>query len=212
MKECTICRETKSLDEFYSQKKTKKDGTLYLYYNPECKECTKKKSSLRIKNNPEKHREACRKNNKTPKRRKEFKERARKNREKGYFGEYYKNNKEKFQEYNLKRRTNKEHEITKYEWAYCKTYFNHSCAYCGLPFNKHKEIYKQDLHREHVDPSGSNKIDNCIPSCQPCNSSKNTRIIDDWYNEDNDNFSKERLEKIHRWLNGDYKLSAKENN
>jgi hypothetical protein len=61
-----------------------------------------------------------------------------------------------------------------------------------------------DLHREHVDHQGDNDLSNCIPACMSCNASKGQYNIYEWYNEENDNFSSERLDKIHKWLSEDY--------
>lgn len=99
----------------------------------------------------------------------------------------------------------KTHEITNEEWLLCKEYFNNSCAYCGISYENHKKIYNQDLHKEHVNHVGSNKLDNCVPSCKICNSSKKDKEFLSWYNEDNVVFTKERIDKIHNWLNEDYK-------
>jgi len=45
-KQCSICGKLKSLTEFYSQKKYSKKRGEYFYYNPECRECTKREASL----------------------------------------------------------------------------------------------------------------------------------------------------------------------
>lgn len=68
-----------------------------------------------------------------------------------------------------------------------------------------------DLHKEHVDDSGANDLSNCVPSCQSCNSSKNIFSLEEWYTEDNLNFTEERLSKIYRWLNEDYLKYIKQN-
>lgn len=105
----------------------------------------------------------------------------------------------------------KTHEISNSEWLNCKRYFNNSCAYCGLHEDEHFIIYagqpkKTDLHKEHVDHTGSNKLDNCVPSCQVCNSSKWAFELEEWYNEENPKFDMKRLNRIHKWLDDDYKL------
>ncbi|MFS0643778.1 HNH endonuclease [Siminovitchia sp. 179-K 8D1 HS] len=106
----------------------------------------------------------------------------------------------------------KSHEISEEEWLLCKQYFNSSCAYCGLHEDDHYIIYagapkKTDLHKEHVDHDGSNKIDNCVPSCQTCNSKKWAFTLDEWYTEENEHYSEERLNKILRWTEKDHKLA-----
>lgn len=44
-KVCNRCEESKSLSEFYSQRKVNKEGNEYDYYRPDCKECASKKAS-----------------------------------------------------------------------------------------------------------------------------------------------------------------------
>ena len=51
-KECSVCKEVKPLEDFYNQKKKKKDGTEYVYHRPDCKDCTNKKSLKWNQNNP----------------------------------------------------------------------------------------------------------------------------------------------------------------
>jgi hypothetical protein len=74
-------------------------------------------------------------------------------------------------------------------------------------FRKYNEnIIKSDFHKEHVNHEGSNYLDNCVPSCIVCNSSKARKQLNDWYNEDNPIYSEERLNKILKWINDDYAL------
>jgi HNH endonuclease len=125
--------------------------------------------------------------------------------------EYYYENREKFMEYRSKR-ANKIHDIDKNEWEACKDYFDNSCAYCGLTEEKAKEMQGQYLHKEHVDHEGLNDLSNCVPVCKSCNSSKRDYHVDEWYNENNANFTKERLELIKHWLDTDHlKYKTKEN-
>jgi hypothetical protein len=39
-----------------------------------------------------------------------------------------------------------------------------------------------------------------------CNSKKWAFTLEEWYNEENENYDKERLHKIIKWLEEDYKL------
>ena len=112
---------------------------------------------------------------------------------------------EKVKEHNQYRYQHKKHEISKKEWNSCKQYFNYKCAYCGMTEEDHKKIVNQQLHKEHVNHFGSNGLENCVPSCKTCNSSKHTYELDEWYNEKNPNFTQERLNKIKAWMNNDYK-------
>jgi len=134
--------------------------------------------------------------------------------------EWAKNNPHKTAKYN-KYRYHKKHNITNKQWINCKNYFMNdkgewSCAYCGLPINEHYQNYSGvskncDFHKEHVDDEGSNELDNCVPSCQSCNSSKRQYKLETWYNPNNKRrggkvFSEERLNKIINWITKDYKL------
>lgn len=54
---------------------------------------------------------------------------------------------------------------------------NGHCAYCGSQL----DLY--DFVVEHVTPrcdGGSNRIDNLMPSCSPCNSSKGRKSVDEF--------------------------------
>lgn len=123
-------------------------------------------------------------------------------------------------QYNKERELHKKHKISKKQWIACKDYFKNEkgewcCAYCGLPISQHFRLYNgvlklQDLHKEHFDHEGSNEIDNCIPSCQSCNSSERKFSFDKWYIPDNKRlkvgvYNEERKNKILKWINEDHK-------
>ena len=104
---------------------------------------------------------------------------------------------------------NKKHNISNEEWELCKQYFNHQCAYCGLNIEEHYikfngKIQLGDFHKEHFDHNGSNELDNCVPSCKECNSSKGDKEFEYWY-KIHPKFTYERLNKISKWLDKDYK-------
>lgn len=207
---CNRCKEEKDLSEFYSQKKISKKKGEYIYYHPECKECTKKASDKWSKENKDKRSISNAKYHKTDngKEKKRLADERRKKR--GWMLTWQRSNTDKIRNYNKNRVENKTHTITEKEWEECKKYFNHRCAYCGLPIEEHYKMWRGDLkyidlHKEHIDHQGSNDLSNCVPSCQSCNSSKWIYDINEWYNENNENFSLERLERIHNWLNEDYK-------
>lgn len=94
----------------------------------------------------------------------------------------------------------KTHNITETEWNVCKRYFNYECAYCGMTEEEHKLLYNEQLHKEHVINNGSNKLDNCIPACKSCNSSKHYYDIDEWYNTNNPIYNRRRYNKIKQWM------------
>jgi hypothetical protein len=127
------------------------------------------------------------------------------------YRKWQQNNPDKIKDY---REKHGEHRMSSQEWKDCKEYFNNECAYCGLPVDKHYNRFKgemrlTDFHKEHVDHQGANDLSNCIPSCKACNSSKHTEKLEDWYSRQAF-YNEEKLDKIHNWLNEDYKLYIKE--
>jgi len=115
----------------------------------------------------------------------------------------------------MKNRQHKNHNITKGEWESCKKYFDYKCAYCGFPIEDHYRIYagklqKIDLHKEHVDHEGSSDLSNCVPSCKTCNDFKHKFELDEWYNKYNINYTKERYDKIIKWITEDYEQYIEE--
>lgn len=65
--------------------------------------------------------------------------------------------------------------LTKYQWEEIKKYFNGACAYCGR---------KSPLTVDHVLPvtkGGELSINNVVPACKSCNSSKATHTLMEWY-------------------------------
>lgn len=206
-KTCFQCGKTKSVEDFYSQNKTKTTGEKYVYYPPNCKECTIKNSHRWQQRNPEKHLASNRKfyKNNGELARKNSKERNARWRDGGGLRKWQKTNKDKLQVY---KESHRHHNISAEEWITCKEYFNNSCAYCGLPTDEHYifrlgEKVKSDLHKEHVEHNGENDITNCVPSCKSCNSSKSTFSLEDWYIEENSNYCEDRLHKIYQWLEND---------
>jgi hypothetical protein len=128
------------------------------------------------------------------------KKKANKMREEGKQKEWRQNNPDRIREYNKDRTMNKKHEITDQEWFDCLDFFNNSCAYCGLTEQKQIELFGEQFHKEHVIHNGSNYIDNCVPSCTSCNTSKHDSEFNEWYNKNNPNFTQKRLNKIIKWM------------
>lgn len=59
------------------------------------------------------------------------------------------------------------------EWRARLAEFAGLCRYCGAPATT----------RDHVIPisrGGTDNIDNIAPACQPCNSSKGTKMLGEW--------------------------------
>lgn len=197
---CNTCEKwlPMNTDYFYKNKSNKSDG-----FHTWCKVCAVKKSEKRMYENYEEHKEAVNRYHQTEEGKKKDREGSKRQRENGYQKQYMQNNKDKLYIYGLKRRMNKSHEITDDEWNNCKMYFNNCCAYCGIGEKDAKEQQGHYLHKEHVKHDGANDITNCIPSCRSCNSQKWTFSLEDWFNDSNSNYTYERLNKIHQWLEKD---------
>lgn len=197
-KKCSECHKNKNLNEFYSRKsKSKKKGE-YIYYHPECKTCTKKRSYEWYSDNKEHYEAVIRKKyNQTDKFKKA--EAASAIRHKGYRRKYRQINKSKMVAYRMNRE-HKKHDITEAEWLACKEYFNYCCAYCAMTEECSLIENKQQLHKDHAINEGENDISNCLPSCRSCNSSKKQNDWDNWFNEENKRFSIERYLRISHWL------------
>lgn len=202
LKKCSICGELKGLESYYSQNKKYANGNPYVYYPPYCKDCTSKKAVQWYFDNTEQHEKNRENYRKTKKYRKTIEKW--KPFMKEYEKQWRKENPDKLKEYNLYREMNKKHEITEKEWSNCKEYFNFECAYCGLSEEKHRKIYNQQLHKEHVDHNGANDLSNCVPACKSCNSKKHNFKLEDWYIPEIEIFNLFRLNRIYKWLNDDY--------
>lgn len=96
------------------------------------------------------------------------------------------NNPEKRREENRKRRNNKykaKGYHTEQEWQQKKREYNYCCAYCGI---KEKDLIKKykckkwwNLTEDHIIPitkNGTDYINNIVPACIGCNSSKKNKI------------------------------------
>lgn len=206
-KQCNRCEAWfPCTDEyFYKTNSTGGDG-LFNY----CKVCHKKKSTEYNREHPEMRKESNKKNHAKPHVKAKQKISNYKRLKSGKCKEWQQNNPEKLKQYH-ERYSNKKHKINKKEWESCKEYFNNTCAYCGLPIEEHYnkfngELRLTDFHREHVNCNGSDDLSNCVPSCKECNTQKHTDSLEQWYNEKNLKFNQERLDKIHNWINEDYKL------
>lgn len=198
---CSMCEQWKicTLEFFYANKSNKSDGL-----NPYCIPCTGKKNLQWQYDNYDRWKAIVSKNDKTERKRKLHREVERKRRGEGKSKEWYENNKDKHKEM-MQKRENKLSEFrkpTSSEWKYIKKYFYNTCAYCGLTEERHRIDFDQQLHKEHIidihNDSSPKGLDNLIPSCKTCNSSKHDRDMEEWFQE-RDFFSKERLEKIYEY-------------
>ena len=212
---CTKCNVTYPATEeyFYKQKyTTKTKGTFYKLTHP-CRNCRREEAAKKYHENREEDNERSklwRQNNKQQY--KEIQKRKSKNRKEEdqvIQKEWRKNNKEKTKEYN-DRYKEKQFKLKTSEWDGCKEYFNNSCAYCGINELEAKNTQGKNLNKEHAMNKGQNDLSNCLPSCTTCNSSKHMDDYTNWFIPENEVFEQERLNKIHKWLEEDYKLYIKD--
>ena len=114
-----------------------------------------------------------------------------------YTVRYRRDNAEKFQRYAQKHEARKRMlpmDYTAKQWEETKTYFNNKCAYCGE---------EKILTQEHVVPlskGGEYTVNNIIPACGNCNSSKKNQDFFKWYQRYK-HYSKRREQKILKYLN-----------
>jgi hypothetical protein len=169
--------------------------------SPTCIECDKKRSQKNKHDNPVRTLEHSRKQYK--KRTKYFEERNIREREylKNNLDRFYENNPDKAKEYAQKHR---QHDISTKEWIDCLKYFDYSCAYCGVSEEESKKKYGQRLHKDHKDSDGYNDLRNAVPSCRRCNDKKLKKVMEEWFKKQ-DFFSIDKLNKIIKWCNEDYK-------
>lgn len=86
------------------------------------------------------------------------------------------------------------YEFTEDDWKSAKEYFNNECAYCGCK--------KVKLTKDHFIPlnkGGTFSIDNIIPCCQKCNSSKKDLDFKNWY-KSNEFYDENRELKVYKYL------------
>lgn len=180
-----------------------------MYYPPYCKVCTGNKYKQWINENRDRKRERDREWVKKP----ENVPKVRRNQKlyikRGKRKQWDEKNKDKLKGYIEYKSMHATHTITNEEWENCKNYFNYRCAYCGLLIEEHWVKFNKgwilgDFHRDHVDHEGANDLSNCVPACKSCNSRKWKFKINDWYNEENKNYTHERMSKIIKWLSEDF--------
>lgn len=203
MRRCRGCGVIKPLESnYYGQWVYPKTKKKYFNYQGKCKKCISKQNVKWQRKNIEKtrdfKREWGRRNTDITR------YHARKPQRKEYMKVWRKENPDKIKQYNFYRQMNKHHDITEREWKSCKEHFDNSCAYCGISDGMAKERYGNYLHKDHADHDGSNNLNNCIPACKSCNSSKHNFVLEDWYLE-SESFSEGRLNKINNWLSSEYK-------
>ncbi|NFI95603.1 HNH endonuclease [Clostridium botulinum] len=198
---CTKCERKLPISAFYKDKKTK------CGYRSQCKECIKiynktgkelkeynnkyyEENKERLRETRKKyyeehkeyffnHRKKYYKDNKTKKLNLSKKWREN-NREKvaAYSRKWAKNNLVKIRIKNQRRLAKKKQiyaNFTEEQWRKIKNAFNNKCAYCG------QELPLSQEHFVPLSKGGEYTLNNIIPSCRHCNSSKCNKDFFDWY-------------------------------
>lgn len=99
------------------------------------------------------------------------------------------------------KRHNGVQELTQQEWEMCKAYFDGKCCYCG----QEKELTKD--HLEPLSAGGKMTLDNIVPACQSCNSSKKDNQWAQWFTS-SPHFDRGRYEKICLYLDFAIKMKG----
>lgn len=85
------------------------------------------------------------------------------------------------------------YDLTEDDWIAAKKYFNNECAYCGA---------KTKLTKDHFIPlikGGKFRMDNIVPCCQKCNSSKKDLDFKEWY-RNSGFFDEIKAQKVYKYL------------
>ena len=96
--------------------------------------------------------------------------------------QWIKNNPNKCIKYTQNRNAMKKkllYNLSEEQWEATLKIFNYQCAYCTKIHNQYEK-----LHQEHFIPlshGGEYSINNIIPACKSCNSSKRDRDFFEWY-------------------------------
>lgn len=87
-------------------------------------------------------------------------------------------------------------QVTESDWKELLLKFGHQCAYCGS---------KARITKDHVIPiskGGVHEMNNLVPACSSCNSSKSNHLLDEWYTKQ-PFYSSSQYEKIIEHIGSD---------
>ena len=192
-KKCTKCGEEKELSsEYWHRRKSSKDG-----YKGQCKECVKEYGKQYRKDNAEEIAEYSKQYDKQY--RADNAEELAEYRKKYYQSEQGRKSIARANQLRRARINSLPDTLTTEEYEENLDHFDYKCAYCEC------ELTPDNHHMEHVYPIsrgiyGTTK-ENCIPSCESCNSSKHAKTLAEWYVW-TENYTFERLLKIHEITSG----------
>lgn len=67
-------------------------------------------------------------------------------------------------------------DFTRADWYAVLKQFNYQCAYCLKPLKRLTKDHVVPLHR-----GGNHTKSNIVPACKRCNSSKGTKLVEEWF-------------------------------
>lgn len=105
---------------------------------------------------------------------------------------YREENPEKFRIFRQSRRTKQKSlpaTLTNEQWQFIREHFNETCAYCGT-----QDVKLTIEHFIPVSRLGELTINNVLPVCSSCNSSKGNKLFAEWYPRQK--FFSEKREKL----------------
>ncbi len=198
---CSKCKEWKpeTTEYFYMRNKSKPEKG----FQATCIICSKERTRIWQEENPEKYYNGIDRRNKNPSptRLKTLSERSKKQRLRGDFKKWARENPDKVKIYSQKHR---DHDVSTKEEKSMLEVFDYKCAYCGMTLAEHKKTYHEKLHNDHVIDDGYNDLRNDVPACKPCNCSKHTEDMESWFRRQLF-FNETNLDKINWWITDGYK-------
>jgi len=176
MKTCSICGVPKDCTEF-QRDRSKKDGL-----RSACKSCVSRRKAVYNSEHREQNRRCCREWYEVHKTEISLSRHERNKRDPLPSRERVRrwrlaNPHKEFNKTARRRMLTGRDEISKEQWLFCIASTNWSCFYCGL------SLVKGNRTLDHVVPlskGGSNSTTNLVPSCKPCNFSKQNRLPHQW--------------------------------
>ena len=173
------CRECKKQYKLDNKEKIKISKKKYREFNKEkIKEKDKKYYSDNIEKIKSRQKQYRYKNKERISKQYKVYYQTNKQHKKEYLKQYVLKNKEKFRIKNLKRYSLKKSlpsTLTIEQWKEIKSKFNNKCAYCG------RELPLAQEHFIPLSKGGEYTVNNIIPACKSCNSSKNDSDFFNWY-------------------------------
>lgn len=192
MKRCTKCGEEKASEEFYRDR-SKKDGLM-----TKCKACHRVYQEEHREERRAYHQRRYRKNRDTSRRQHKAHYAANRKRYAAQHREYYRTHRKQIKvaqdkyrrtrrgretvrvlrEQHRARQLGIEGELTRGQWEILRLAFR-QCPYCGRKFGRGRRRRTLD-HVIPVSRGGTHELENILPACSWCNTSKKDRMLGEW--------------------------------